>query len=310
MIFYKYRKVWYTASTAVLVAGALAISFWGLPLGIDFTGGSVAEVTAPAINNADHLRANLKEKGIEATVSSTGQNGYIIKFANPKQEGSARSDIPSQDLVKGVLGEQGSVVSFNSIGPTVGNSLQKKALMAIATASLAIIIYLAWAFQGVSKVASAWSFGFFAVIALLHDAGIVTGLFAIIGHFNANITIDTYFITALLTIIGYSVNDTIVIFDRLREVLKNQANLTIGEAVEVSIAQTLARSLNTSLTVLLVLIPMLILGRGSLQSFLTALTIGVVVGTYSSIFIAAPLIATWQGYKQKRQSSRAASKKR
>lgn len=296
MIFYKYRKVWYTASSVVFIAGLIAILTWGLPVGIDFTGGNVAEVSTAPGTTAESLRTALHDKGIDAVVQATAQNSYVIKFSTPKESTTKATDVPQQTILAQAIGSGGSVLRFDSVGPTVGKSLQQRAAASIAVASAAIIIFLAWAFRSVGKVASAWSFGVIAVIALLHDAGIVTGLFAIIGHFNANISIDSYFITALLTIIGYSVNDTIVIFDRLREILRTQPALPIGDAVEVSITQTLARSLNTSLTVLLVLLPMLILGRGTLQSFLTALTIGVAIGTYSSIFIAAPLIATWHNW--------------
>lgn len=304
MIFYKYRKIWYGASSAVFVAGAIAIATWGLPVGIDFTGGNVAEVTAANGSSVDSVRTTLREKGIDAVVQATAQGSYVVKFATPKESTSAATDVPQQTILAQALGSEGKILRFDSVGPTVGKSLQQRATAAIFTASIAIIIYLAWAFRSISKTTSAWSFGVMAVIALLHDAGIVTGLFAIIGHFNVNISIDAYFITALLTIIGYSVNDTIVIFDRLRQVLRTQPTLPIGDAVEVSITQTLARSLNTSLTVLLVLLPMLILGRGSLQSFLLALTIGVVIGTYSSIFIAAPLIATWHNWKNRPRQSK------
>ena len=296
MIFYKYRKVWYSLSTAAVVVGVVAIATWGLPVGIDFTGGNVAEVSTPSTVTADILRDRLHENGIDAVVQASTQNNYVIKFTTPKDSATDASEVPQQALLAQAIGTDSTIGRFDSVGPTVGKSLQQRAFSAIFAASVAIIIYLAWAFRSVSKIASAWSFGVIAVIALLHDAGIVTGLFAIIGHFNVNMSIDVYFITALLTIIGYSVNDTIVIFDRLREVLRSQPSLPIGDAVEVSIAQTLGRSLNTSLTVLLVLLPMLILGRGSLQSFLTALTVGVIIGTYSSIFIAAPLIATWHGW--------------
>lgn len=299
MIFYKYRKIWYSVSSAVFIAGAVAIFTWGLPVGIDFTGGNVAEVAVSPQITIESLRTSLHDNGIDAVVQASAQNTYLIKFATPENSATDASEIPQQELLSEAIGTANTIVRFDSVGPTVGKTLQQRAITAIGLASIAIIIYLAWAFRSVNTVTSAWSFGIIAVVALLHDAGIVTGLFAIIGHYSVNISIDIYFITALLTIIGYSVNDTIVIFDRLREVLRTQPTLAIGDAVEVSITQTLARSLNTSLTVLLVLLPMLILGRGSLQSFLMALTIGVVVGTYSSIFIAAPLIATWHNWKNR-----------
>lgn len=292
MIFYRLRKTWYSLSAVLLIIGIVTVAIWGLPLGIDFTGGNIAEVAPASGSTIESIRESLRAGEIDAVVQSTSQETFIVKFAHD-------AEIPQQEALTQALGENATILQFDSVGPTVGKSLQQRALSALVVASIAIIIYLAWAFRTVNTITSAWSFGVIAVIALIHDAMIVTGLFAIIGHFNATVSIDAYFITALLTIIGYSVNDTIVVFDRLREVLRTQPTLPIGDAVEVSVGQTMGRSLNTSLTVLLVLLPMLILGRGSLQSFLLALTIGVVVGTYSSIFIAAPLVATWHQYKHR-----------
>lgn len=278
------RKLWFTISGIMFFGSLAVILFWGLPLGIDFTGGNVAEITTNL--QPEQVKEQLQNNNITAQTQATESGGVLIKFKLEDQT------VPSQSFLNDALGGQGSIVRFEAVGPAISQSLQQKALIAITVSSLAIIIYLAWAFKSVGHILSSWSFGIIAVIALIHDLIIMTGVFAIVGHSVASISIDSYFITALLTIMGYSVNDTIVIFDRIRENLhRHKGNLS--ETISMSVTQTLSRSLNTSTTVLLVLIPLIALGSGTLLSFLLALTIGVVVGTYSSIFIAAPLLVSW-----------------
>lgn len=287
----KYRKIWYLISSLLFIGSILVITFWGLPLGIDFTGGNLAEITTKL--SIPEVRDKLSAANINAQVQPTENSNILIKFNTDNQA----TDIPAQTVLTDILGEQGSIVRFDAVGAAISNNLQKKAIIAIVISSLAIILYLAWAFRTVTHTVSSWVFGLLAVLALIHDLTIMTGVFAVLGHLIASISVDSYFITALLTILGYSVNDTIVIFDRVRETMRHSRG-DLAHLVDQSITQTLGRSLNTSLMVLLVLIPLLALGSGTLSSFLLALTIGVVVGTYSSIFIAAPLLVTWYGRKR------------
>lgn len=290
---YKLRRFWYGLSIALVALSIGLMVGFGLPLGIDFTGGNLAEIKPPADLTTEQVRAKLAGEGIEAIVQTTSNDTFIIKYA-------ARSDgtLPSaQEIVDQFSGS--SIVSFTSVGPAMGNSLQQKALLSVAVASLGIIIFLAWSFRSVGKLISAWSFGAFAVVAFIHDIVTTTGFITLVGHYNAQVSIDAYFLTALLTVLAYSVNDTIVVYDRVREVLWKTPSLPLPIAIERSIQQTVSRSLNTSLTIVLAVLPLILLAGGSLLTFLLTLAFGIIVGTYSSIFLAAPLLGTWQGWRAK-----------
>jgi len=293
------RKIWYLLSLVMLLFSLYGIFGIGLPLGLDFTGGNIAEIETNL--NSDQITQKLTEGNIVGTVQASGENQYIIKFSNPTELAES-GGIPSQNILTDLFHEDVSVIKFDSIGPTVSQDLQNKAVQALLIAIVGIIAYIAWAFKGASRQTSAWILGVIAVLALVHDAVIVTGLFSVINHFTPlKLTIDTYFLTALLTIIGFSVNDTIVIFDRIREMLRKNANLNVESATQKAASSTMTRSLNTSFTVLIVIMAMLLLGGDSLLSFLFALMLGVIVGTYSSIFIAAPLFVSWSNFQQHRR---------
>ena len=183
------------------------------------------------------------------------------------------------------------------MGPVVGAEMAKKALLAVILASLAIILYIAWSFRQIPRPYSPWKFGISAVVALLHDALVVLGLFSLFGHFY-QVEIDALFVTALLTVIGFSVHDTIVVFDRVRENLPKMYNKPFPEIVDFSLTETLVRSLNTSLTVILTLTALLLFGGETIRWFVVALLVGIVSGTYSSIFNAAPLLVLWESRKK------------
>ncbi len=187
---------------------------------------------------------------------------------------------------------------FESIGPTIGAETTINAIWAVVVASLFIVLYITWSFRKIPKPASSFRFGVCAVIALVHDVLVVIGIFAILGHFFG-VEIDSLFVTALLTVIGFSVHDTIVVFDRIRENLKRVSGLSFDQVVNESILQTLDRSLNTSLTVVLVLFALLLFGGESIRWFVVALLVGVISGTYSSIFNASPLLVLWQELSEK-----------
>ena len=202
-----------------------------------------------------------------------------------------------QDKGEGYVEER----RFTSIGPTIGEELQQKAIWAIAAVLVAIILYIAWAFRRVSKPVPSWQYGIAAVIALFHDVFIPVGIFAVLGRFM-NVEIDTLFITALLTVLGFSVHDTIVVFDRIREnLLKPVENFAI--VVNRSVNETLARSINTSITTLLVLLTTLFLGGETIRYFILTLVIGILFGTYSSIFIASPLLVSAHQWARRRRSA-------
>lgn len=190
--------------------------------------------------------------------------------------------------------------SFETIGPTIGRETTTNALKAILVASLLIVLYIAWSFRKVPKPTSSWRFGITAVITLLHDILVLVGLFSLFGHFF-HVEIDSLFITALLTVMGFSVHDTIVVFDRIRENLLRGSSFDFSRIVNDSILQTLNRSLITSLTALLVLFSMLLFGGENTRWFIIALIIGIISGTFSSIFNAAPLLVLWDEIDRKRK---------
>ncbi len=190
---------------------------------------------------------------------------------------------------------------FETVGPTIGKETTANATKAVILASAAIVFYIAWAFRQIPKPYSSFKFGICAVVALIHDVLVVVGIFSLFGHFY-KVEIDSLFITALLTIMGFSVHDTIVVFDRIRENLRKMAGEPFHLVVNESIIQTLARSLSTSLTVLFTLFALLLFGGESIRWFVVALLIGITSGTYSSIFNAAPLLVVWEQWSSRKSS--------
>ena len=185
---------------------------------------------------------------------------------------------------------------FDSVGPTIGRELKSRSLTAIVIVLLAIVLYIAWAFRKVSKPVASWKYGMAANIALFHDVLITLGVFSVLGHFYG-VEINSSFVAAILTVLGYSVNDTIVVFDRIRENLP-KSDKDFEGTVNDSVNQTITRSINTSLTTLLVLLAILFFGGATIRSFVLALSIGVFIGTYSSIFLASPVLVVWEKMKK------------
>jgi preprotein translocase subunit SecF len=292
------RKIWYLISVVLIVPGILALIFWGLNFGLDFKGGTSIEVRFTEIKPIGQVKDGLKDIDLSnLTLVSTDQNGILIKTGTIDQ---TKHNQVTEALNK--IGEN-KEISYESVGPTVSNDIRKKAIMAIVFSSLGIILYIAFAFRHVSKPTSSWKFGICAIVALIHDLLFVVGVFAILGHFF-HIEIDSLFITALLTIMGFSVHDTIVVFDRIRENLRKHSTLPFAENVNNSILQTLNRSLNTSLTVLIVLSSLYFLGGESLKHFILALLIGITIGTYSSIFNASQLLVSWSASGRRSETSK------
>ncbi len=291
------RKYWYIVSLIIIFPGIVAIITGGLNLGIDFNGGSLIRVgysdTRP---NAQEVRQALEASGIgEIQVQPLGENEMTLRVKHI-------DNTKYQELIADLRVAFGDVEeqSFESIGPTIGQELREKAIYAILLVLLFIIIYISFAFRKISGgYVKSWVYGLGALVALFHDIIIVVGVFAILGKFF-NVEINTLFITALLTVLGFSVHDTIVVYDRVREQLKNTTKTNFEEVVNVSVNQTLIRSVNTSLTTLLVLLALYIFGGESIQYFILALIIGIVAGTYSSVFIASPFLVTWYKFQGKR----------
>lgn len=295
------RKLWYLISGILIIPGIVALFLWGLKPGIDFRGGTVMEVKFSDKNiSQEQVKNSLNELNLTNLVVIPSQDNFLIKTEPINQETHLKI---GENLKK--VGES-QELSYTTVGPTVSKDLTRKAIIAIVLASLAIILYIAFAFRQVPRPASSWKFGICAVLALIHDLIFVTGLWSILGHFFGY-EIDSLFITGLLTIMGFSVHDTIVVFDRIRENLRKHPSNSFEENANNSIIQTLNRSLNTTLTVLIVLAAMYFLGGESLKHFVLMLLIGITIGTYSSIFTASPLLVTWQGWNNYRLRNKNAS---
>ena len=243
----------------------------------------------------EQIRNTLEEEQIEVGTVQPSDNTAIIRTGPLNQEQNKTVITTLRDEV-GEFEQE----SFETIGPTIGRETTQKAFYSLAIASVLIVLYIAFSFRKVPRPASSWRFGITAIIAVLHDVLLVLGLFSLLGHFYG-VEIDSLFITALLTVIGFSVHDTIVVFDRIRENLLKVGGLSFADIANLSILQTLTRSLNTSFTTMLVLFTLLLFGGESIRWFIVALLVGVASGTYSSIFNAAPLLVAWQEWDEKKK---------
>lgn len=292
--FMERKKLWFIISGLLLVPGIVSLMLWGLKLGIDFKGGSFSEYSTPKLEQGtEPIQKVYQDEGIGEVQIQTSQEKpeemrVFVKSA-------AVSEEKHRNIVRriGELNPPVQELSFETIDPQVGKDVTQKALLSVLLASLAIIIYIAMSFKGVPKPASSWQFGVIAVIALLHDVLFIIGFYSLMGHFFGY-EVKADFITAALTVMGFSVHDTIVVFDRLRENLKRFPSHTFTQVSNISLAQTVSRSINTSMTVALTLLAVVLLGGESIRPFVLTLLVGIVAGTYSSIFVATPLLDWWQ----------------
>lgn len=278
-----------------------AVATYGLRVGIDFQGGELLELRFAEPATIDEIRTSLEageqEQGLpNVSVAQTAENTFLLRTATQSSE---RLDELRTYLTSSV--GDWREIRFEQVGPTVGKDLTRKAVIGVLLASVAIILYIAWAFRRVPPPTNSWQFGVSAIVALLHDLLITVGGFAILGQWFGY-EVDSLFITALLTVMGFSVHDTIVTYDRLRENLLHHPGVSFERLVDVSINQTVIRSLNTSFTLLFVLLSLALIGGSSIRPFIVALLIGVSVGTYSSIFVATQLLVVWQRAKSKATS--------
>ena len=292
------KNLYFLISLLVIIPGLISLFFWGLKLSIEFTGGSRMTLVFPQKveqRTVEQIRNTLEEEQIEVGTVQPSDNTAIIRTGPLNQEQNKTVITTLRDEV-GEFEQE----SFETIGPTIGKETTQKAFYSLAIASVLIVLYIAFSFRKVPRPASSWRFGITAIIAVLHDVLLVLGLFSLLGHFYG-VEIDSLFITALLTVIGFSVHDTIVVFDRIRENLLKVGGLSFADIANLSILQTLTRSLNTSFTTMLVLFTLLLFGGESIRWFILALLVGVASGTYSSIFNAAPLLVAWQEWDEKKK---------
>lgn len=297
----KYKNYFFLIPGLFSVLAITALLLWGLKPGIDLAGGSYLEVSYSTERPAtERVHDAAAAAGVgDARVQPTGENGFILRQRD-------LTNTEHQQLMQS-LGTLGTVKEeqFNSVGPTIGAELLQKAWIAIILVVISIIIFIAFAFRGVSKPVASWKYGVVAIVTLLHDILIPLGLFALLGHTHGA-EVDSLFIVALLTILGISINDTIVVFDRIRENLNKNHDRSKHEDFELvvskSIKQTLTRSINTSLTVLIVLAALWLMGPESTQDFALTLIVGMIAGTYSSIFLASPLLVIWNDFSNRKKS--------
>ena len=286
------RGWWYLVSTILLVPGLAALLTGGLKPGIDFTGGTLLQVRLAAGTTQENVTAAARAAGFaEAVVQMAGESDALLRTRDIDIDEKA-------DLMAALAESTGPVeeLGFSAIGPVVGEELTRAAIIAVAVASGLILLFVTWAFRGMQHSVR---YGVAAIVALLHDALFVIGVFAILGH-ALNVQIDALFVTALLTVIGFSVNDSIVVFDRIRETSRGYVHLDeherpdVADTINYSANQSLTRSLNTSFTALLVLLALLLLGGPTVREFVLALSLGFAIGTYSSLFNAACVVVSWE----------------
>lgn len=299
----KLRKITYLISGTLILLSLISIAVFRFNFGIDFTGGTIMEIEYAAERpSIDQIKTALKGFQVgDIKLQPTGDTAYILRFKDIDED--THQKILSSLSFDSFKAEE---KRFDSIGPVIGSELKRRALYAVGLAAIMIILYIAFAFRKVSalktsqfKNLSSFKFGVIAVVALMHDVIIPTGIFSVLGQFKG-VEIDSLFVTAILTILGFSVHDTIVVFDRIRENLLKNPSKNFEETVDKSVKETIIRSINTSFTVLLVLVALFIFGGETTKFFSLALILGIFFGTYSSIFLASPLLVSWLNFSNRR----------
>ena len=292
MFIIKHKKIFVWISIILVTLSVVAIATFGLNLGIDFKGGSLTEVEYNTVRPEQSvLEKDLSTLSLgQSLIQPIGEKGYSIKTR-------AVTDKEHQSILA-ALGIDAKEKSFTSIGPSVGAELVRKSLLSFILVSLGIIFWIAFSFRKVSKPVSSWRYGLIAIVTLIHDIMIPVGVFAVLSHIYG-VEVDTLFVVAILTVLGLSVSDTIVVFDRIRENIRVGHWKTFEETVGNSISQVYTRSIATSATVIIALLALVFFGPKSTKVFAMMLTAGMFFGTYSSIFLASPLLVFVEGWQKK-----------
>lgn len=291
--FMRYRKLYLFISLVVIVPGLFILFTRGLTPAIDFTGGTVYEFKLKSYDSAqdeisiEELKQTVSEKFEVGQVQMTSENTYVLKL-KPLDE------TQRGQLVETLKAKYGDIeeIQFETVGPTLGRELLTKTLIASLVAIIGILYYVAWTFKNIR-------YGVSAIVALIHDVLVVVGVFAILGILKG-VEVDSLFVTAVLTTMSFSVHDTIVVFDRIRENQKKQPRTHFEDILNLSLTETMGRSLNNSLTIIFMLLALVLLGGSSVQWFALALLIGTISGTYSSPFVATPILYVWSTIKSKK----------
>jgi len=300
MFIIKYKKIFISISIALVTLSVISMFYFGFNVGIDFKGGALTEISYENDRpSKEDLTSAIEKLNIGSVLlQGAGDKGYIIKSRDLNEN----EHLALLQALSGPDGNEAKETNFNSIGPSVGAELTRKAIISVVLVSLAIIFFIAFAFRKVSKPVSSWKYGLIAVVALIHDVVIPSGIFVLLSHFFGA-ELDTLFVVAVLTILGLSVSDTIVIFDRIRENSKEQNDhkqTDFKTIVGNSLDQSFVRSLATSMTVILVLLALVFFGPESTKYFALMLTAGMFFGTYSSIFLASPLLVLVEEHQKPR----------
>jgi preprotein translocase subunit SecF len=290
----KRRYLYFAISLLVIIPGVISLLVWGLPLAIDFTGGSVLEVQfdagkapQPAAVIALYDKLGVRDPEVQSSVN----NVLVIrsKEIDETMKNTIVADMGAQ------FGSKVVVNSFDTVGPEIGSETTKNAALAVVAASVGILIYIWYAFR---NIPNSYRYGVAAIIATIHDILVVLGTYSLLGHF-LGWEVDSLFLTALLTVIAFSVHDDVVVFDRIRENANNYRRVKYDQVVNFSIVQTMDRSINTQFTVMLTLLSLALFGGVTIHHFVVTLLIGVFSGTYSSVFNAAPILVVWQNQEWK-----------
>jgi preprotein translocase subunit SecF len=297
--FIKYSKFLLTVSAIVTIISLVSLFKWGLKPGIDFTGGSLMELNfsqnRPDNTLLENTFAELGHKNV--VIQKTGDKSVIVRTAFlPENEhqivlNGLREKFDKED--NKIREDQ-----FQTIGAAVSKQLRQRSVWAVILVCLSIVAFVAYAFRKVSQPVASWKYGVTAIIAATHDVLLVVGVFAFLGHYN-NIEVDIGFVVALLTVLGYSVQDTIVVYDRIRENLMYHRHTSFSEMVDIGLNETLMRSINTTLITLIPLVALYMFGGATIKSFALALIVGIASGAYSSIFVASPLLAYVDKYQNR-----------
>jgi preprotein translocase subunit SecF len=289
------RKYWFALSGMMIVASLVGLAVFGLRFSIDFTGGSLLEIGyAKGAPDTAEAGAVLTAAGIDgASIQSADFNHKLIIRTAALSEEQHQAALAALQEKFG----DGMELRFDSIGPTIGKELRRSATIGVAVTLLLIGLYITWAFRKVSEPIASWKYGLLTMLTAAHDVVVPLGVFAVLGRFYGW-EVGAAFVAAMLTILGYSISDTVVVFDRTRENLLAHSGEPFGTVVERSIKQTFVRSLNTSLTTVIALLAILFLGGDSTRPFALALIVGIAVGTYSSIFIASPALVEWESRRK------------
>lgn len=298
MFIVRNKNIFFAITGALVLVSLISMIVFGLKPGLDFTGGTLVEVRYDGSRpESSSLGSSLKDAGFkDFSLRESGTNGYTLRM--PMLTNEQREELSA---VMSYQGGTAHIDQLTEVGPTIGKELRNKSLIALTLVLLCILLFIAFAFRKVSKPVSSWVYGLIALVTLIHDVIIPVGFFALLGYLTGA-HVDTLFVTAVLTILGFSIHDTIVVFDRVRENLRiNQERNRREDFAETagrSLGQTFVRSINTSLTVVLTLFILYFVGPESTRIFALTLLVGIVAGTYSSIFLATPLLVAIERWKQ------------